>query len=254
MERRELDEDLRVLVSPALERRGFLAVFTERTGGSSPPPYDSLNLAFHTGDDAARVRRNRRGIAEALGIPPFVSVRQVHGNDVLDLGGVPTQEETREETREGDALTTTSAGAPLSVLVADCVPVALGSDAEERLTLAHVGWRGLAAGILEAALATFRERGSVAAAIGPCVGPCHYEVGEEVVGAVNGAARGLAAVERSGPRPRLDLGLTVERVLRASGVGEIEREPLCTACEGARFFSHRRDGTTGRQALIAMRM
>jgi YfiH family protein len=139
-------------------------------------------------------------------------------------------------------------------MVADCLPVALASPPEGRLVAVHAGWRGLAAGILERAVSEFDVPAAILAAIGPAIGPCHYEVGEEVAMAV--AARSAAGVvtERRDGRLFLDLARTAMRLLRASGVPRVERADTCTACETRRFYSHRREGDTGRQALVAMRM
>lgn len=254
MDRRRLDGDLRALVSTTLERRGALAAFTERTGGVSSSPFDSLNLGFRTGDRRGRVARNRSLAARALGVPPFASGRQVHGTRVVRVGRARAGAgfaDPAEEIAETDGLAVTAPRLPVAILVADCVPVILAS--EDRLVALHVGWRGVAGGILDRALRSFGGRGS-AAAIGPAIGPCHYEVGRDVASAVDAGAGGLASVERRGGRTFLDLPGTVARVLRSAGLGAVDRASECTACEGRRFFSHRRDGRTGRQAAVAMRL
>jgi polyphenol oxidase len=118
------------------------------------------------------------------------------------------------------------------VLVADCLPVALaGPDA---VAMVHAGWRGLAAGVLEAGV---EAAGAVFAAIGPGIGPCCYEVGEEVAAPFR-RAFGLGLV-RDG---KLDLWSAAERALRAAGVARVDRFDLCTACNPDLFFSHRRTG------------
>ncbi|HEX2068692.1 MAG TPA: polyphenol oxidase family protein, partial [Actinomycetota bacterium] len=118
----------------------------------------------------------------------------------------------------------------------------------------HAGWKGVAAGIIGKAVAAFDDPRSVKAAVGPGIGVDHYEVGEDVAAAVTVGADTDAVVRMNGGRVHLDLGATVERSLRARGVRHIETADACTACEQSRFFSYRRDGVTGRQALIAMRM
>jgi hypothetical protein len=250
LERRRLKADLRALVSPELEGLGFLAAFTERTGGVSPGHFSSLNLGAETGDHPNLVGENRRRVGRALGTGELVSARQVHGTRLLSVKGPASI----AGSRVGDGLITRAAGVPLAVMVADCVPLALASAAEEMLAAVHVGWRGLAAGIVQIAVRSFSGPSGVAAAIGPCVGPCHYEVGNEVVDQVLAGTEGRALVRDDGPGPRLDLAGTVEAVLRELGVRTIDRAEECTACEPARFFSHRRDGTTGRQAMVAMRL
>jgi hypothetical protein len=244
-ERRALAGGVTALVSPSLLADGFLAAFVERSGGVSEGAFASLNLALASGDDVEAVRENRRRLCRALGIGGFAATRQVHGADVVRLPG---------RVGTGDALVTSERGVPAAVLVADCVPLALADPATGLLAVVHAGWRGVAAGVVAAALRQFPDRSEVRAAIGPAVGSDHYEVGEEVAGAVARAARGEAELERSRGVIRLDLAGTIERMLRQWGVGRIERDGSCTACEPDRFFSHRRDHRSGRQALVAVRL
>lgn len=251
MQRRRLKGEIHALVSTELESRGFLAAFSERTGGVSGGVFESLNVGSETGDAPDLTLENRRLLADSLGVPDPTSFRQVHGTDIRSVSRSPGE---RGALEPADGLTTRAPGVPLAVMTADCVPLALASEEESFLSAVHVGWRGLAGGILAKALSMFDNPRGVAAAVGPSVGPCHYEVGEEVVDAVTRGTGGSAVVLATGSRPRLDLGRTVEAVVRGLGVPRVERAEECTACEPARFFSHRRDGLTGRQALIAMRL
>jgi YfiH family protein len=248
VERREFPGEIRALVSTELERRGFLAAFTERTGGASLRPYSSLNLGAETGDAAAAIDENRRRLREALVVGDLATARQVHGSDVARV------ERAGAELGECDALTTSLRSIPLAIMTADCVPLALASEREGRLAAVHVGWRGLASGLVQIAIGLFEAPSEIVAAIGPAIGPCHYEVGSGVVDAVRRGTRGVASVKRAEERPRLDIPATVESVLRYGGVAAVDRVDACTACESLRFFSHRRDGPTGRQALVAMRL
>lgn len=255
MQRRRLDDDLHVLVSEVLEERGFSATFTERRGGTSSPPYDTLNLDPRRGR-VADVRRNRERIAHALGMRAFAVGEQAHGAGIARVG-----EKRAAAGWDGapplpgvDALEATRPGLALGILTADCLPIALGSARQGLLSVVHAGWRGLAAGILGAAVASFDAPGGVVAAIGPAIGPCHYEVGQDVALAVAAGSDAGAVTDRRGGRLFLDLPGTAARILRAAGVRTIDRAGECTACEPDRFFSHRRDGETGRQALIAMRV
>lgn len=255
MERRRLAGEIHALVSRGLERRGFVAAFTERTGGASPSPFSSLNLGLHTGDDPRIVERNRSSLTAALGVQGLVTARQVHGAHILRVErreGSPAGNPLRPG--RADALRTSSAGLALAVMTADCVPLVLASEQEGDLSVVHVGWRGLARGIVQGAVHAYAEPGRLAAAIGPAIGPCHYEVGEEVIDAVQRGTDGAFLSRDGGTRPRLDLPGTVEALLRGAGVRDVERAEECTACEAARFFSHRRDGRTGRQALVAVRV
>ena len=239
------------VVSPVLERHGYLAAFTERTGGASRGPFATLNLSAEAGDQPAPVAENRDRLSTALGIGELVTTRQVHGDRLIP---VDRPVEGDREPEEADGMTTRSAGLPMAILVADCVPLVLASARENAVAAVHVGWRGLAAGLVQRSVRSFRRPDGIVAATGPSIGPCHYEVGEDVVRAVQAGARGEARVRLADPRPRLDLAGTVEAVLRREGVLEVDRAPECTACETSRFFSHRRDGVTGRQALVAMRL
>lgn len=255
MERRRIGPGLVVLVSPSLEEQGFLAAWSERTGGVSGGPYGSLNLSFR-GDQAAFVRRNRRRLATALGVPPFATARQPHGTKVSRVGPFRAGagfDRSWRAIRGADALGTGRRRTPVAVLAADCVPLVLASQREARVMAVHAGWRGLAAGILARAVARFRWPETIHAAIGPAIGPCHYEVSLDVAGAVSAGTGEAATTVRDG-RLFLDLPATVEQALRRRGTPQVEQAGECTACEEERFFSYRRDGPTGRQALIAMRL
>lgn len=212
----------------AVDLPGGTALFTTRRGGVSEGPYASLNLGLWTDDDPAHVRRNRELAQGHTGAARLAQGRQVHGTRVVVDG---------QGIEEADGQVTTARGVAAMVLVADCLPVALaGADG---VGVAHAGWRGLAAGVLEAGV---EATGAVAAAIGPGIGPCCYEVGDDV----------RAVFGTQGPT--LDLKAVARARLEAAGVQEIHDCGLCTACDPERFFSHRRDrGVTGRQAGLAWR-
>jgi YfiH family protein len=253
LERRTYTHGIAALVSTELERAGFLVAFTERTGGVSVPPFATLNLGFNR-DYPDDVRTNRARVCEALGIPTFARGWQVHGAGVTMVGpelaraGFDSPDTAIQET---DALVTDHRGVGVSILTADCVPVAVVDVDRGRLGVIHVGWRGLAARVLDATLERF-EPGRAVAVIGPAIAAHHYEVGADVVEAVTHAAGDSTRIEQ-GDRTLLDLPGTVEAVLEAGGVRVIERAGACTACEPDRFFSHRGEGETGRQAVIGMR-
>jgi hypothetical protein len=218
----------------------YEVVFSTRTGGVSDGAYASLNLGLLSGDDRELVQENRRRLYKAAGAhPERVSwPRQVHGADVVRAG-------SRGE--EADAIWTDEAGEPVMVVTADCLPVALVRiGGRPAVALAHVGWRGLLAGVVPAAVDALEGR-LVAAAIGPGIGPCCYEVGDDVADPVR-AAFGSGFVREG----RLDLPGAAERALRDAGCVRVDRLDGCTACQRDRYFSHRRDGgMTGRQGAIA---
>jgi purine-nucleoside/S-methyl-5'-thioadenosine phosphorylase / adenosine deaminase len=218
----------------------YEVVFSTRTGGVSHGAYASLNLGLLSGDERELVHENRARLYEAAGAhPERVSwPRQVHGAAVVRAG-------TRGE--EADAIWTDDAGEPVMVVTADCVPMALVRiGGRPGVALVHVGWRGLLAGVVAAAVDALGGR-LVAAAIGPGIGPCCYDVGDEVADPVRAAFGAGLVSER-----RLDLPGAVERALRNAGCVRVDRLDECTSCHPERYFSHRRDaGLTGRQGAIA---
>ena len=225
---------------------GARAAFSTRLGGVSEGPFASLNLGRLTGDEVEAVRENRRRLATAVGIDPrrVLIARQVHGTEVLrrDAPAEPAAfAGPAPELPEADGHVTAGAGLAPLVFVADCLPVALTGPGG--VAMAHCGWRGLAAGIVERAVEAVGAR---AAAVGPGIGPCCYEVGDEVRLAFERVGPGLTA------DGRLDLREVARRLLERAGVRSVEVCEECTSCEPELFFSHRRDrGRTGRQAGLA---
>jgi YfiH family protein len=259
-ERRSLGRGGSALVATTLERAGFLAAFTERGGGASSGPFDSLNLSQVLGDDPAHVHVNRERVVEGLHLGrPFALPEQVHGAAVARVDEPSAGAGFGDPTGRlpgADALLTASAGIPVAVLTADCLAVAMASPDTGVLAVVHAGWRGLAAGILAEAAAAVDDPTGLLAAIGPAIGPDHYEVGPDVARQVAAASDAGAVTEHRGGSVFLDLAGTARRVLRSLGLGagRIDVAGLCTACLPDRFYSHRRDGgRTGRQALVAVR-
>lgn len=256
-ERRRMTDGGYALVATDLERIGVVAAFTERTGGESRSPFESLNVSFSVGDDPTAVRANRRRIARGLDVRPFAFAGLVHGSTVQLIG--PDREGAGFDDPNGvvggsDALATRTTGLPLAITSADCVPLVLASSSEPTIVVVHAGWRGLAAGILARVVALFDRAGDVVVAVGPAIGPDHYEVGSDVVAALDRAPFSDVVAARAGERLNLDLVGTVRRTLARAGIDNVGDMGLCTACERSRFFSHRADGgTTGRQVAIAVR-
>jgi purine-nucleoside/S-methyl-5'-thioadenosine phosphorylase / adenosine deaminase len=222
---------------------GARVVFSDRRGGVSSAPYDSLNLGILTDDDDAHVLENRRRLAAEIGRDPdrVAMGWQVHGDEIIEWSDPPRNggfAHPGAELPKVDGHTTRTKDVPLLVLVADCLPVALVGAG--RAMMLHCGWRGLAAGIVERALERFDEPPH--AVLGPCIGPCCYEVGDEVLGEFSDLS-GIASGRM------LALQLVAQQKLLAKGVTKIDSFPLCTSCRPDLFFSHRRDGgVTGRQA------
>ncbi|MBN2358384.1 MAG: peptidoglycan editing factor PgeF [Deltaproteobacteria bacterium] len=193
-------------------------------------------------------------VAAELGVgsPALAMVRQVHAAQVFEV--------TRStlaacDDREADALWTEEPELAVVVRTADCVPM-LATTADGALAAAvHGGWRGLAAGVIEATASALQARGHQArrlwVAIGPHIGPCCYRVGPEVLAALGPHSR----VERGG-QLYADLGAVARERWLGCGVPreQIDLVNPCTACDARRFFSYRRDhGGSGRQLSAIMR-
>jgi polyphenol oxidase len=236
------------LVIPAYPE-GVRAVFTTRTGGSSLPPYAELNLGAHVGDDQDAVAENRARVATAVGLAPdrLVFAEQVHGITVAHLDG-PVR-----NAPVADALVTRTAGLAPVVLVADCVPVLLADPRAGVVATAHAGRRGVAAGVVPAALQAMFDCGArpeaVSVWLGPAIDGCCYAVPSDMRDEVAAAAPGTVAFggrTRSG-EPGLDLRDGVAAQLAEAGVRRVIRVGGCTH-DDPDFYSYRRDGTTGRFA------
>jgi purine-nucleoside/S-methyl-5'-thioadenosine phosphorylase / adenosine deaminase len=205
------------------------AVFTLRGAG---------DLRVAQPDDVLAPRR------AAVADLPWTWLRQVHGGEV-----VVVEDPGQHAGVEADAAVTATPGAALAIHTADCAPVALLSD--RAVGAVHAGWRGLAAGVVEATVAALRDLGAgdVRAVLGPCIHAECYEFGEAELGQL--AARyGPAVRGTTGDgRPALDVPATVRAALRAAGIADVDQIATCTGCD-ARFFSHRVRRDTGRQAMV----
>jgi purine-nucleoside/S-methyl-5'-thioadenosine phosphorylase / adenosine deaminase len=231
---------------------GVLVSFTCRHGGVSSGAFASLNLGALTADDASNVAENRRrAVAGAGGDGETATMAwQVHGTDVREVGERPSTgrflQPGAEPFPKSDGLVTSLRGRAMTLLTADCLPVAIAAADGSRLAVLHAGWRGIEAGVIEAGVEAVG--GEVVAAVGPGAGPCCYEVGEDVAGPLR--ERFGAGAVRDG---RADLWLCAERALRARGVEQVAVAGECTICTEDRYFSHRRDrGVTGRQGVVGL--
>lgn len=231
---------------------GVRAGFTTRAGGVSAPPWDSLDLGLHVGDDPAHVRQNRARVAAWAGTP-LAWATQVHGTGVHVLDGT----DPGDTVGDADALVSDLRGTGVGVLVADCVPVLLADAAAGVVGAAHAGRRGLVAGVVQAALAAMVARGAdparVRAAVGPAISGARYEVPEQMQREVVAVVPETACRTDRGT-PGLDLPAGVAAVLRRAGVADVQVTGWCTDAD-QRFFSHRRaqrsGTTTGRSAGVA---
>jgi YfiH family protein len=140
-----------------------------------------------------------------------------------------------------------------AILTADCLPLLLAADSGDLVAAAHAGWRGLASGVIEATVQALQiAPEKLMAWLGPAIGPQHFEVGAEVREALVKGDLGAEAAFAPNARGRFmaDLGALARRRLAALGVGRIYGGGQCTYAEEDRYFSHRRDGVTGRQATL----
>jgi len=221
------------------------ACVTTRTGGVGCAPFDSLNLGDHVGDDPAAVRENRRRLHAVLPAEPCW-LQQVHGTRCIDVASAMPGD-------TADAAFAHAPGAVCAVLTADCLPVLFCDEAGTRVAAAHAGWRGLLAGVLEntvAALAVPGER--LMAWLGPAIGPQAFEVGGEVRDAfvAREPVAAAAFVARSDGKWLCDLYRLARQRLAAQGIRRVAGGDFCTLRDPGRFFSYRRDGTTGRMASL----
>jgi YfiH family protein len=221
---------------------------TLRAGGVSEGPYASLNLAAHVGDRAAAVAANRLLLREAAHLPAEpLWLQQVHGIDVVRHEGVPAAS-------PADASVAFAPGRVCAVMTADCLPVVFADRAGTRVGVAHAGWRGLVGGVLQATVAALGVPPTdLHAWLGPAIGPGAFEVGPEVRAAFLAGVPGSEGWFRRNERGRYlaDLYGLAELVLRQAGVAAVHGGGWCTLEERDRFFSFRRDGTTGRMATLA---
>jgi YfiH family protein len=236
------------------------ALCTTRAGGSSGAPFDALNLGDHVGDSPAAVTANRALLQQVLGVRP-IFLTQVHGVQTVSLS------DATDTGTQADACCTDQGGFACTVMVADCLPVLLTNERGSVVAAAHAGWRGLAGqggvGILESVLSSMDQRrrsdmpaghSDILAWLGPCIGPKAFVVGPDVRDAFVSQDPEAAAmfVVQPGKKWLADLQGLARLRLRSLGVQRIYGNDgsgsWCTVSHPARFFSHRRDGVSGRMA------
>ncbi|MDN7180122.1 peptidoglycan editing factor PgeF [Caballeronia sp. SEWSISQ10-4 2] len=247
------------------------AFATTRNGGVSAAPYGGangrggLNLGLHTGDAPEAVMENRRRVVE-LTAAPVAWLEQVHGAEIEDAGAVIDRcAGSAASAVKADAAVTDRTGVVCVVMIADCLPVLLCDAAGRAVGAAHAGWRGLAAGIVEKTAARVAhlagaQTSTLHAWLGPAIGPTAFEVGEDVldafVAAADPACRDAtvaAFVERDEKHKYLaDLYALARLRLEKAGVRSqnVHGGTFCTVTEADRFYSYRRDRTTGRMAAM----
>ncbi len=236
----------------------MVAGFTTRNGGSSRPPFNSLNLGFNSGDNETQVESNRAAFARAFDLEPhlLLTVNQVHGSEILVIDQ-PNPEVSHFLRVDSDAIITNRRNIMIGILVADCFPVILFDKTCGVAAVVHLGWRGTATGLLGRTVNAMQEMfgcqpDNLCAAIGPGIGAHNYEVDRPVRDAFR---QGVGQWERISQEVSLghwqvDLRQSCLLQLDAAGVHRqrIEMVEDCTCCHKETFFSYRRDqGRTGRQ-------
>ena len=218
--------------------------------GVSKAPYACFNLGDHVGDDPVAVTENRRRLKTGMSLPAEPSwLAQVHGVTVADLDSAKLK-------GPADAAVARGVGKVCAILTADCLPIVLATDSGDMVAAAHAGWRGLAAGVIEATVRAMAvPAGRLMAWLGPAIGPQHFEVGAEVRDALlSGDAHAVDGfAQNSRGRFMADLWMLARRRLETLGVVRIYGGGECTFTRTNCYFSHRRDGITGRQATLIWR-
>lgn len=244
--------------------KGVVHAVSARHGGVSRGVFQTLNLAFHVGDEPQAVLENRRRVCRAIGVPlnSLVAGAQVHGNAVAWVTAAHRGRgayDAASALPDTDALITDVPGIVLAAFSADCPLVALVDPVRGAIGLAHASRRGTF-GLIAARTVRAMERllgsrpGDLLAAIAPSIGPCCYEVGEEVLAEATAKMSGVERFfTRAEGRLRLNLWAANAAQLAESGIPpqQIEVAAVCTRCRSEEFFSYRASGgRTGRFALL----
>ncbi|MEJ1376977.1 MAG: peptidoglycan editing factor PgeF [Candidatus Sedimenticola sp. (ex Thyasira tokunagai)] len=225
------------------------ALTTTRRGGCSRAPYESLNLGTHVGDNPERVANNRALLRQQQGLPADpLWLEQVHGCAVAECSS-----NERDLPIIADAAFSDRPDKVCAVMTADCLPLLLCNRSGTKVAAVHAGWRGLAAGVIEAAVNRFDEPGeSILAWLGPAIGPECFEVGGEVRERfLSIDQQNEAAFQKGAPGHwQADIYKLARIRLGNRGIGFIAGGDYCTVSDSDRFFSYRRDGVTGRMASL----
>ena len=250
-----------LLRSQLFAQHGMHGIFSLRTGGVSAPPFNSMNLADDTGDDALSVAHNLHTLLAQAGIEGLPHrARQVHGIDVLHCHGSGKMHEDQADILLSDD------GSPVAVRIADCTPVLLADTRSDLIAAAHAGWRGSAADAAGHAVKALQAAGAscenILACIGPCIGPCCFEIGEETAEALRSSCVGAGDfIHIRHHRPYADLAAINRLQLQRAGLQAdhieqlVESRHACTCCHAHDFFSYRRHGSaSGRHLAIVAPM
>jgi len=222
------------------------AFVTTRTGGFSQAPFDSLNLALHVGDDPVHVAQNRKLLRQALGLPTEPSwINQTHGIHAVTL--------EQDDSRDADAAITRLPGTVAVVMTADCLPILVCNRDGTEVAAIHAGWRGLQAGVIQATLGRMASSNEqLLAWIGPGISQDNFEVGADVRRAFVDSMPSAESFFRANREGHwlCDLAGLAESILQGQNIGQVNRDSHCSYRDGSKFFSYRRNATTGRMASL----
>jgi len=224
---------------------------TMRYGGVSIAPYNLLNLGMHVKDGHDSVLKNRQRLSRYLKLPAEPAwLNQVHGNNIIQVDSHNNYQHT-DKTADGSY--SREVNKVCVVMTADCLPLLLCDDEGAQIAAIHIGWRGFSKNIISAALEKFTcSHDKLMAWLGPCISADHYEIDATVYNATKKIFAGAEEcfIETCMGHWLMDLKQLVSKQLITLEVGHIYTSPYCTYSDQARFFSHRRDGTTGRLASL----
>jgi len=224
---------------------------TIRSGGVSSPPYDQLNLAVHVKDNINDVLLNRERLARHLELPTEpVWLNQVHGNNIIQID---SQVDIEPTIKTADASYSSKANCVCVVMTADCLPLLLCDDEGTQIAAVHIGWQGFSKDIITTALDKFTcPHDKLIAWLGPCISADHYEINASVYNAVRKIFAGAEEcfVETREEHWLMNLKQLVYKQLITLKVEHIYTSSYCTYSDQTYFFSHRREGTTGRMASL----
>lgn len=235
--------------------KGVHAAVSTRQGGFSKPPYASLNLGTHVGDDPEVVKKNRHLLNQYLPAEP-VWLNQVHGTDIWSgtklLGNTPT----------ADGAVSLESNQVLAIMTADCLPILLSDERGRVIGAAHAGWRGLCHGVIDQTLEKMFQliraddrrkfNSSMTVWLGPAIGQAHFEVGSEVrdafIKSFDSKEQTSACFIHSGNENKYlaDLHGLASLRLQELGVEQVYGKPHCCFDDEMHFFSYRRENPTGR--------
>jgi len=235
------------------------ACYTLRSGGDSNGPYDSFNVGDHVGDEPASVNANRQALQHAIGQESICWLQQMHTTKVVEASA--------NNGAQADACYAQLANQVCSVMTADCLPVFFCDKQGNEVAVAHAGWRGLYAGILQQTLKQFQcydasepSKGNIMAYLGPAISQAAFEVGDDVRDAFLSLPQGqlcspsqyfiVKQQSVNGNKWMADLYGLAKNMLKNMGVMDVYGGDYCTYKQPEKFFSYRRDGVTGRMANL----